>query len=331
MLQVRVTAPRARCTALVERLRDMPTVADLVLLRGTDADGGAIDVVVFDVAREAANPVIDLVRELGIVEHGSLAIDDAASVIGRAAERAEEAAPGHPADGVVWDELVDRAEDDARPSWSFLAFLVLATLIAGAGRYLDQPILIIGAMVVGPEFAPLAAVCVALVRRRPRIIPQALLTLLGGFAVAIAVAFMLWGVANLLGLVDEVAATTGEQTEFIVKPDAWSLIVSVLAGVAGILSLTSAKSSALVGVFISITTVPAAATIALTLAVGAVDEAGASVVQLGLNLAGLLVGGVATLCAQVLLGRTGRAPAPRASGRTTLPTSGKRTGSRARR
>jgi uncharacterized hydrophobic protein (TIGR00271 family) len=330
VLQVRVTAPRERCTALVERLHDMPAVADLVLLHGTDADGGAIDVVIFDVAREAANPVIDLVRELGVVETGSVAISEAASVLGRAAERAEEAAPGHPADGVVWEELVDRAEDDARPSWSFLAFLVLATLIAGAGRYLDQPILIIGAMVVGPEFAPLAALCVALVRRRPRIIPPALLTLLGGFAVAILVAFLLWGLANLLGLVDEVAATTGEQTEFIVNPDGWSLIVAVLAGVAGILSLTSAKSSALVGVFISITTVPAAATIALTLAVGALDEAGASAVQLGLNLAGLLVGGVATLGAQVLFGRGGHLSRRRDS-RRSAPASGKRTGSPARR
>jgi uncharacterized membrane protein len=40
-------------------------------------------------------------------------------------------------------------------------------------------------------------------------------------------------------------------------PDRWSLLVAVLAGIAGVLSLTSAKSGALVGVFISVTTVPA--------------------------------------------------------------------------
>ncbi|MBB5112916.1 putative membrane protein [Micromonospora echinospora] len=40
-------------------------------------------------------------------------------------------------------------------------------MIAGIGVLLDQPILIVGAMVVGPEFGPLAALCVALLRRQP--------------------------------------------------------------------------------------------------------------------------------------------------------------------
>ena len=50
---------------------------------------------------------------------------------------------------------------------------------------------------------------------------------------------------------------------FIVRPDGWSFIIALLAGVAGTLSLTSAKSGPLVGVFISVTTIPAAANVAL--------------------------------------------------------------------
>ena len=41
-------------------------------------------------------------------------------------------------------------------SGSFLAFMVLATLIAAIGIVTDSIILIIAAMVVGPEFGPLA-------------------------------------------------------------------------------------------------------------------------------------------------------------------------------
>ena len=237
------------------------------------------------------------------MEAGSISISESAAILGDASDRAEEAAPGHPSDGVVWEQVEDRAREDARLSWSFLAFLILATLIAGVGRYLDQPILIIGAMVVGPEFAPLSAICVAIVRRRPRVVPRAALTLFGGFAIAIVVALVLWAVAAATGLIDAEVATTGTQTDFIVKPDLWSFVIALLAGIAGILSITSAKSSALVGVFISITTVPAAATIALTLAVGAWAEAGASAIQLGVNLLGLLIGGVATLLVQVAVSR----------------------------
>lgn len=299
---MRVTAPSPLCAQVVERIGGDPAVANVVRLPGTTA-GGAGDLIMFDVAREAANPVIEAIRDLGVLESGSIAITESTSVLGRASDRAERLAPGHPSDGVVWDEVEDRAADDARPSWSFLAFLLLATLIAGIGRYLDQPILIIGAMVVGPEFAPLSAICVAIVRRRPKLIRPAVVTLFGGFLIAIAVAAAVWAVAAAAGLIDVTLATTGEQTDFIVKPDLWSFIIALLAGCAGILSLTSAKSSALVGVFISITTVPAAATIALTVAVGAWNEAGASAIQLGVNLLGLLIAGLATLAVQVAVTR----------------------------
>ena len=306
MLHVRVTAPGPICDAVVDRIAGDPAVANLALVRGAAVQGGG-DLVLFDVAREAANPVLDALRALGVVESGSIAISEGVEVLGDSAARAERRSPGHPSDGVVWDEVENRASDDSRLSWSFLAFLLLATLIAGIGRYLDQPILIIGAMVVGPEFAPLSAICVALVRRRPRLLAPAATTLVAGFALAIVVAWAGWGIAHLAGAIDPVLATTGEQTEFIVRPDIWSFLIALLAGCAGILSLTSSKSSALVGVFISITTVPAAATIALTLAVGAWGEAAASAIQLGINLLGILIAGVATLSIQTLLSRRRRA------------------------
>ena len=44
--------------------------------------------------------------------------------------------------------------------------MVVATLIAAVGILTDQLILIIGAMVVGPEFGPLAGLCVAIVQKR---------------------------------------------------------------------------------------------------------------------------------------------------------------------
>lgn len=305
MLQVRVTAPTAEADAAVEGLRDDPTVVNLVVLRGVlEAYDG--DLLLFDVARENANAVLSQLRRLGIEERGSITIDDTGTVLSRAADRAERAAPGNPADGVVWSSFEADSRANAAMSWSFLVFLTLATLIAGVGRYLDQPILIIGAMVVGPEFAPVAAICFALARRRFGLVPPAALTLFGGFLVAGTVAWVAWAVAELAGIVDHRTATTGSLTQFIIQPDAWSLVIALLAGSAGVLSLTTSKSSALVGVFISITTVPAVGTIALTLAVGAWSEAGQSLVQLAVNIAGLIVSGTLTLVVEGLLWRRSR-------------------------
>ena len=302
MLNVRVTAPPALAETLRAQLADDPTVSNVTLLPSASSDAGG-DVLFFELARENANNVMRMLRHSGVPGVGSIVVSETMAVVSDAADAAERSAPGHPADGVLWAQLADRSRQDARPSWSFFAFLLLATFIAGIGRLLDQPILIIGAMVVGPEFAPVAAICYAIVRRQPKVAGMAATTLLGGFALCALIAWAVWAVLYAFGIFTFVQATTGPLTEFIISPDAWSFVIALLAGVAGVLSLTTSKSSALVGVFISITTVPAVGTIGLTLAVGAWDEAWSALVQLLINLAGLVLAGTATLFVQLRVGR----------------------------
>ena len=88
------------------------------------------------------------------------------AVVSDAAAAAETLAPGHGADALVWEELESRVRVEAVLTVSFLAFTAVAAVIAAVGILLDSPILVIGAMVVGPEYGPLAALCVAVVRRR---------------------------------------------------------------------------------------------------------------------------------------------------------------------
>lgn len=87
-------------------------------------------------------------------------------------------------------------------------------------------------------------------------------------------------------------------TGFIYAPDWFSFVVAVLAGAAGTLSLTSAKSGALVGVAISVTTVPAAANAAVALIYGDANQTLRSSEQLLLNLLGIILAGTATLLLQ---------------------------------
>jgi uncharacterized hydrophobic protein (TIGR00271 family) len=304
MLSVRVTAPSALAAEVRARLETDATVCNLASVPGA-ALGGEGDLLLFEMARENANNVIRMLRHAGIPAQGGIVVTDPVVVLSDAAIAAERAAPGHPADGMMWAQLADRSQEDARPSWSFFVFLLLATLIAGVGRLLDQPILIIGAMVVGPEFAPIAAICYAVVRRKPAVIGSAMRTLWAGFGISAAASVVIWTVLALSGAISYEQATTGTLTQFIVKPDIWSFVIALLAGVAGVLSLSSSKSSALVGVFISITTVPAVGTFALTLAVGAWNEAFWAVIQLLVNVAGIIVAGILTLYIQLRIGRRG--------------------------
>ena len=67
---------------------------------------------------------------------------------------------------------------------------------------------------------------------------------------------------------------------------------------AGILSLTNAKSGALIGVLISVTTIPAASNIGVAAAYGDWSEASGAAGQLAINLTSIVLAGVLTLFVQ---------------------------------
>ena len=192
--------------------------------------------------------------------------------------------PGDPVVAMLGEEATPEARDRLR-----------------AQLGLDQPILVIGAMVLGPEFGALAAICFGTIVREPLRVLGATRTLVVGFAVGIAVTVACAVVSRWLGWIDAEMLTDRPATEFIVHPDRWSFIVAVLAGIAGTLSITAGKSSPLVGVFISVTTIPAAGNIAVGVALAKWDEVGGSSVQLAVNVFGLLIAGTATLLVQRLL------------------------------
>ena len=297
MMHVQLRVPHDRVDAVLQLLRDDQAVTNIAVV----ADAFILPegtLVVCDVAREGANAVISNLRELRIHHDGSIMMTEPETVLSDAAARAEDTAPGRPDDSLVWDAVENQVRRDSSMSFAYLGFLTLAVLLAGAGRLLDQPILIVGAMVVGPEFSPVAAICVGLARPRLGLVPMAVRTLVGGYAIAIALAIPFWLLTHLLGQAPVNDVSTGDLTSFIVQPNGWSLVIALLAGIAGTLALTTAKSGPLVGVFISVTTVPAAGTVALCIGTGVWSEVLPAFLQLVVNLSGMIVAGTLTLLAQ---------------------------------
>ncbi len=302
MLHLRLRVPDDLVDAVMEDLETDGTVTNVALVPGGFRKPPGC-LVLADVARESATSVIARLRDLDLQHRGSISLDEIDTILSNEAFEAEQIAPGAPDDGVVWVSVEQRLRDDSRLSWAFVSFMTLAALIAGTGRILDQPILIVGAMVVGPEFSPIAAICFALAHPRFGMLPVAIRSLVTGFLVAGAFSTVVWTIAYQLGAFTREQAGTGDLTDFIVSPDAWSFVVACLAGIAGTLSLTTAKSGPLVGVFISITTIPALGTIAVCLACGIWSEALSALTQLGINLLGIMLAGTATLLVQRLVWR----------------------------
>jgi uncharacterized hydrophobic protein (TIGR00271 family) len=296
MIHLRIVAAPDLASRVLHALSSRPSVINIVHLPGVARrpDG---DLILCDVAREDASLVLAELRELGVDRTGTIALETIDTAISDAARLAERAAVGSPADAVVWEEVENRTSESAELSFSFLAFMVLATLIAGVGILTDSVILIIGAMVVGPEFGPLAGLCVALVQQRLSLARRSLVALAVGFPAAIAATYV--GTVLLRSAdqgPDELSAHPA--TLFISSPDVFSVIVALLAGVAGVLSLSTAKSGALIGVLISVTTIPAAANVGVAAAYRDWSEFRGGASQLAINLIVIVLAGVITLSVQ---------------------------------
>ena len=298
MLHLRVICPPGRTAAVLAVLSRERGATNVLALRGVVLEPVG-DLVEADVAREAADGVLTRLKALGLHESGSVVLEAVDTALGRGVEAAEHEAPGRGEDAVVWDQLEAAADGGMTSSASFYAFLVLATLIAAVGLLTDSTVLIVGAMVLGPEFAPLAALAIALVRRRPGTARGPLRALGFGFPLAMAVTAAAVAVLGAAGLVpQEFLDGRRPLTSFVASPDAFSVIVALLAGIAGTLSMTSAKSGPLVGVFISVTTVPAAADFAAGIVTGQQGTAVGALVQLVVNLVCIVAAAVLTLLFQ---------------------------------
>lgn len=295
MVHLRIVVPRDRSEKVLGLLEATPSTCNLVYLPEAARQPRG-DVVLCDVAREDASIVIEDLKELGVAREGSIALEQIDSQISDAAKQAERAAWGVPSDAVVWEEVEARTSESSELGGNFLVFMILACLIGSVGIFTGSPILIVGAMVVGPEFGPLAGLCVAIVERRRRVALRSLTALAVGFPIGITAAFLFTLICVATGLVDSnFKSIDNPLTQFIAEPDAFSVIVAVFAGAAGVLSLTSAKSGALVGVLISVTTIPAAANIGVAAALGNWADWRGAIAQLTINLTGIVLAGIGTL------------------------------------
>jgi uncharacterized hydrophobic protein (TIGR00271 family) len=298
MVHLRLVVPPDLSEQVLHLLCESPAVASVVFSKG-GAHKPEGDFIQCDIAREDASVIISDLRELDLDHRGTIALEYVDAMIGDVADAAERAAQGSPSDAVVWEQLNTRTSEETELSASFLVFMVIATLIAAIAIIQDSPVLLIGAMVVGPEFGPLAGICVALVQKRRDLARRSVTALAVGFPLGIVITY----VATVLWRATDVAPDKLENEAelllaFISHPDAFSFVIAFLAGIVGMVSLTAAKSGALIGVLISVTTIPSAGNIAVASAYRDWSEVWGATQQLALNLVSIVFAGVLTLYIQ---------------------------------
>jgi uncharacterized hydrophobic protein (TIGR00271 family) len=291
-------------TAGTAQTGDIVPFGDTAQTAGTAPLGDAVQ---FDLATSAANQVLGRLRRLQARQLGPIAVEAVDAVIetGRPGPpRRRRGAFFHSEAAPAWDLVESQIIANSVYAPSFYLLLMLAGLIGAVGILTDSSILIVGAMVVGPEYNATIAVALGIDQRNGVAVSRGLLALLAGFAATIAVTLLFGLVIRGAGHVPR-AYELGLRpvTDFINSPDLFSVIVAVLAGIIGVVSLTEARTGALIGVFISVTTIPAAADTGLSLAFQNWAAARGAVLQLVLNLVLLIAVGAVGLRGQRLFWR----------------------------
>ncbi len=285
MLHVRMVSPAAQTPYLTAILAAEPGVSNLAVAPGSAIKPGG-DVVAFDLSDEAANPVFRILRERGLNGHDAISVQRVVTVLAERAHREPDRGLGALRREVapVWALVQAGIHDGEAYALSFYALLAIAGLIGAVGILTNSPILIVGAMVVGPEYNAIIGVALGLSERNPRPVRDGLLALLFGFLTAVVLTFAFGLVIRASGQTPEpFLAGVQPVADLINSPDLFSVIVAALAGIVGVVSLTESRTNALIGVFISVTTIPAAASIGISIAYQSWHQAWGSLLQLLLN------------------------------------------------
>jgi uncharacterized hydrophobic protein (TIGR00271 family) len=253
----------------------------------------------FDVRDGAANPALRALRELGLDRAGVICVERVDAVLTGQALPAVDHGALRREIAPVWEMAEAAIRQGEAYAPSFYVLLAVAALIGAVGLLTNSQILIVGAMVVGPEYNAIIGVALGISRRIRGEVRDGLLALGGGFLAAIVLS-LLFGLAVRASGRTPAAFLQGVRpvADLINKPDIYSVIVAVLAGIVGVVSLTEARANALIGVFISVTTIPAAASAGVSIAYSSWGEAWGSLLQLLLNVALLVIVGAAGLHAQ---------------------------------
>jgi uncharacterized hydrophobic protein (TIGR00271 family) len=306
---VRLVSPPDLTEQLVDVLAADSGVANLVVLAGSARPDG--DAVQFDVLARSANSVLEQLRALRDGRGGTIAITSVDAVVGEEPGSAAKFGLVQRDTSPAWDVVEAGIRANAVYAPSFYALLAIAGLIGAVGILTNSQILIVGAMVVGPEYNAIIGVALGIDKRDKRPVMRGISALVAGFSAAIIITLAFSLAIRWSGHTPE-AFELGVRpvSDLINNPNLFSLVVAVLAGIVGVVSLTESRANALIGVFISVTTIPAAADVGLSIAYASWAEARGSAFQLLLNVTVLVGMGALGLRLQRIIWRARRPGSP---------------------
>jgi len=193
-------------------------------------------------------------------------------------------------------ELQGKTEDLLPDSRTFVIMMVLSAVVATTGVLLDSAAVVVGSMVLAPLFGPAVGAAVGTVIDDSDLFWRGVVLQLLGVVLAVVAATIFATVMRVAYLVPaSFAVTAAPQIVERLSPDLLSLVVALVAGAAGIISIATASGRALVGVMMAAALLPPAAVVGVGLAWFEPGIAVHSGILLTVNLLAINFAGLVTL------------------------------------
>lgn len=295
MHRLTIICPTDKTDAVVALLQEAPRVNHIVCMRNVEVGSGS-DMVTALVDRGAADEVLAQLRQHLHWRRGEVSLVDVDLVVRSESELADPREEAVEADTLSWEMILARARGQGRLTSPYLIFMALAGIIATVGLVADIAVVIVGAMAISPDLAPVNAIAVSLAAGLYRRTWRALRTLLVGLAAAILISFLATLFFEAAGVVESGVNSVNETLRtFVSVIDGFTILVALAAGVAAMVAFIVDQGQNAVGVAISVTTIPAAAYIGIALADLNIDQALAALGVLTVNIIFVTLAQIVTL------------------------------------
>lgn len=146
------------------------------------------------------------------------------------------------------EELHAEVQDMSRLTNVYIAMVVLSTIVAAIGLLQDSVAIVIGSMVIAPLLGPSVALSLATTLADWPLGRHALKANVAGLLLALGIAFAIGLTVTVDATVTEIASRT--------RVSLWDVVLGLAVGGAGVLSVTTGVSTALVGVMVAVALLP---------------------------------------------------------------------------
>ena len=185
----------------------------------------------------------------------------------------------------VVEELIPQTEPFVHFKKDLFIMIMISTVIASAGLYMNSPAVVIGAMLISPLIGPLTAFSFNAAIGRPE---KMLRSFVSGFVLIITVVAVSSAVSLIA--IQFVDLPITHEIETRTTPSPVDVILGILLGVAAGIAMVSIIPGILVGVAIAAALVPPATVIGIGLALFDFDIFSGSLLLTSSNVVGLVLG-----------------------------------------